>query len=67
VPLKGRIVIVTDDGVATGATTQAAIKAVRAENPKRLILAVPVGSEGTLRELAVLVDELVLCLTNKYA
>ena len=63
VPLKGRIVIVTDDGVATGATTQAAIKAVRAENPKRLILAVPVGSEGTLRELAVLVDELV-CLKS---
>ena len=59
IPLKGRIVIVTDDGVATGATTQAAIKAVLAEKPKKIILAVPVGSEDTLRALSQDVDELV--------
>lgn len=63
IPLKSRIVIVTDDGVATGATTQAAIKAAQAEKPKRLILAVPVGSEDTLRELAADVDVLV-CLKS---
>ena len=61
VPLKDRIVIVTDDGVATGATTQAAIWAVKAEKPQKLILAVPVGPADTIIKLAVLVDE-VLCL-----
>ena len=63
IPLKGRIVIITDDGVATGATTQAAIKAVLAERPKKIILAAPVGSEDTLRALSHDVDELV-CLKS---
>jgi predicted phosphoribosyltransferase len=66
IPLKGRIVIVTDDGVATGATTQAAIKAVLAEKPKKVILAVPVGSEDTLRALSQDVDELVCLKSPNY-
>lgn len=61
VPLAGRIVILTDDGVATGATTQAAIWAVRHEEPGKLIAAFPVGSEETLKRLAGDVDEMV-CL-----
>lgn len=61
IPLKGRIVIVTDDGVATGATTQAAIWAVRSEQPEKLIAAIPVGPEDTIRRLAKDVDEM-LCL-----
>ena len=61
VPLKGRTVIVTDDGVATGATTQAAFWAVRHEGPQRLIAAIPVGSEHTIKRLAADVDEM-LCL-----
>jgi putative phosphoribosyl transferase len=61
IPLKGRIVIVTDDGVATGATTQAALWAVRLEQPQKLIAAVPVGPEDTIRRLAEDVDEMV-CL-----
>ncbi len=61
IPLKGRIVIVTDDGVATGATTQAALWAVRMEQPERLIAAMPVGPEDTIRRLAQDVDEMV-CL-----
>lgn len=61
VPLKGRLVIVTDDGVATGATTQAALWAVRQENPKNLIAATPVGSEETVRRLAEDADEMI-CL-----
>ena len=64
--LKDRIVIITDDGVATGATTQAAIKTAKAENPKRLVLAVPVGSEDTLRRLAIDVDELI-CLKSPWS
>ncbi len=51
----------TDDGVATGATTQAALWAVRQEHPKKLIAALPVGSEETVRRLAEDVDEMI-CL-----
>jgi putative phosphoribosyl transferase len=61
VPLKGKVVIVTDDGVATGATTQAAFWAVRQERPALLVAAIPVGPEDVVRRLAKEVDEMV-CL-----
>jgi predicted phosphoribosyltransferase len=61
VPLAGRIVIVTDDGVATGATTQAALWAVRLEKPQKLIGAFPVGPERTITKLSEDVDEMI-CL-----
>ncbi len=61
VMLQDRIVIVTDDGVATGATTQAAIWAIKTGQPRRLILAVPVGPDDVIHKLAQLVDEAV-CL-----
>jgi putative phosphoribosyl transferase len=63
VPLKDRIVILTDDGVATGATTQAAAWAARMEQPKKLVLAFPVGPEDTLIRLAEFADE-VVCLRS---
>jgi len=61
VALKGKTVIVTDDGVATGATTQAALWAVRLERPAYLVAAIPVGPEDTIGRLAGDVDEMV-CL-----
>jgi predicted phosphoribosyltransferase len=61
VPLAGRPVIITDDGVATGATTLTAIRAARFEGPSRLILALPVAPEDPLRRLAEEADETV-CL-----
>lgn len=61
IPIKGKIAIVVDDGVATGATTQAALWAVRLEQPEKLIAAIPVGPESTIRRLAKDVDEM-LCL-----
>lgn len=61
VSVRGRPAIVTDDGVATGATAQAALRAVRQEQPELLILALPVGPPETLRRLARDADE-VLCL-----
>lgn len=60
IPLAGRIVIVTDDGLATGATMQAALWSVRQEKPKKLVAAVPVAPEDTAEILAGDADELVI-------
>ena len=60
---KDRVVIVVDDGVATGATTRAALRAIRKRSPKKLVLAVPVAPTGTLAELEGEADEIV-CLQS---
>ncbi len=57
----GRIVIVVDDGLATGATMRAALHAVRAKNPARLVCAVPVASPDSLAKVQPYADE-VACL-----
>src|ERR1700693_1705134 len=49
--IAGRTAIVIDDGVATGATTRAALRATRMRNPKRLVLAAPGAPSDTLSEL----------------
>lgn len=61
---KDRVVIVVDDGVATGSTVMAALKAIRAKKPKRLILAIGVAPPDTLNRLRPLVDDLV-CLHSQ--
>lgn len=61
VSLKNKTVIITDDGVATGATMQAAAWATRQENPKKIIIALPVGPEETLEQLSKEVDQ-IICL-----
>ena len=60
--LRDRIVILADDGIATGASMLAAVRAVRAAGPKSIIVAVPVGPESTCRELAREADD-VVCVT----
>ena len=60
VSLKDNIVIITDDGVATGATMKAALWAARQERPKMLIAALPVGPADTIRELAKDADEVIV-------
>jgi putative phosphoribosyl transferase len=59
VPVAGRTVIVIDDGIATGATMRAALRAVRRRAPARLVLAVPVAAPAVLEALAAEVDEVV--------
>jgi len=61
--VRDRCVIVVDDGLATGATMSAALKATRAQDPSRLICAVPVAAHESLAEVAELADE-VVCLAT---
>ena len=61
--VRGRIVILVDDGLATGVTAQAAVEALRRLEPRRLVLAAPVCAAQTAERLGPEVDELV-CLTE---
>lgn len=63
--LDGRVAILVDDGVATGATARAAARAVRGLMPARVVLAVPVGPPRVEVEFAEAVDELVCPLTPR--
>lgn len=61
VAAQGRDAIAIDDGVATGFTLQAAIRALRKELPARIVLAVPVAAQSSLKRLRPEVDE-IICL-----
>jgi predicted phosphoribosyltransferase len=66
ISLAGKTAIMTDDGIATGATMRAALWAARRERPKRLIVAVPVGPRETLSEIAVDADEVIALKSPPY-
>ena len=57
----GQTVIVVDDGLATGSSMRAAVRALRQSSPKRIVIAVPVGAAETCRGLQADADE-VICL-----
>ncbi|WP_332673350.1 phosphoribosyltransferase [Aromatoleum sp.] len=59
---RGRVVIVVDDGLATGSTMIAALHAVRSQSPQRLICAVPVAAPDSLQKVGPYADE-VVCLS----
>ncbi len=61
--LKGKIVILVDDGIATGASMRAAIKSVRSAGVKKIVLAVPVAAPDSLQQIEKMVDE-VVCLDS---
>ncbi len=62
VPITARTVIVIDDGIATGATVRAALRAVRAQHPSKLVLAIPVAAASSLAALKPEADDIV-CLS----
>ena len=57
--LDGRTVVLVDDGLATGSTMKAAVEAVRAHAPARIVVAVPVGAADTCQDFATIADEVV--------
>jgi putative phosphoribosyl transferase len=57
--IQGKTVILIDDGLATGASMRAAIKALRQLAPARIVVAVPVGSLATCNELSRIADQLI--------
>ncbi len=61
IPLKGRIAVIVDDGVATGATARAACQVARAQGASRVVLAAPIGGTDTAEQFAGYADE-VVCL-----
>ena len=58
--LAGKIAIIVDDGIATGLTMRLAVASVRAQNPARVVVAVPVASEEATRDIMQAADELVI-------
>jgi putative phosphoribosyl transferase len=65
VPIAGRTVIVVDDGIATGSTARAALRAIRHAGAGRIVLAVPVAPRETLDALRQEVDEIVCLATPR--
>jgi predicted phosphoribosyltransferase len=61
--IRGRVAILVDDGLATGATARAGLSAVRQLDPSRLVLAVPVAPREALAACAELADEVICPLT----
>jgi putative phosphoribosyl transferase len=64
--VEGRVVIVVDDGLATGSTMRAAVSALRARRPNRIVVAVPVGSPQTCQDLRDEADEVVCARTPTF-
>ena len=64
--LRDRIVILVDDGLATGATMRAAVKAMRQRGATKIVVAVPVGPPDTCQELAQAADEIISLSTPPF-
>ena len=61
VDVTGHTVIIVDDGLATGSTMRAAVKALRQKHPKKIVVAVPVGARDTCDSFTNEVDTVAVC------
>ena len=66
IDLRDRIVLLVDDGLATGSTMRAAVAAVRTRGPARVVVAVPVGASAACTELSSIADEVVCARTPEW-
>ena len=66
VELKGKVVVITDDGVATGNTIKLAIKEVKIQQPNKVVVAIPVGPPETINELKTMADEVICLYSPEY-
>ena len=64
--LRARTIIVVDDGIATGSTLKAALSTIKQQQPKRIVVAVPVAPPDVCNELNQEVDEVVCLLTPQW-
>jgi predicted phosphoribosyltransferase len=64
--LRGRVVILVDDGLATGATMRAAVKALRQRGVAKIVVAVPVGPPETCREFEEEADEIICAIVPEF-
>ncbi|MGB5632990.1 MAG: phosphoribosyltransferase family protein [Waterburya sp.] len=63
--IKGSLVIVVDDGIATGLTMHAAVSALQQQQPQKIIIATPVALPMALKQLETVVDEITCLVTSK--
>ena len=61
IDVRGRTVIIVDDGMATGSTMRAAVRALRQQKPEKIIVAVPVGARETCESFGKEVDTMCVC------
>ncbi|WP_371406376.1 phosphoribosyltransferase family protein [Kribbella sp. NBC_00662] len=66
IDVRDRVVILVDDGLATGSTMRAAVEAVRRQQPARVVVAVPVGGVESCRRLAQIADQVVCVWIPRY-
>ena len=64
-PVRGKTVILIDDGLATGSTMRAAVAALRKQEPARIVVAVPVGASSTCAEFEAIADRCVCAIDRK--
>lgn len=62
---QGRMAIIVDDGMATGLTMRAAILHIHKQNPKCIIVAVPVASQEAMQDITPIVDDVVTLIPSK--
>jgi predicted phosphoribosyltransferase len=63
ISLENRVIILVDDGIATGVTMIAAIRSIRKQNPQKIVAAIPVGPPSTIKRIKEEADEVVVLIS----